>query len=63
MASVSIDNSEKRFDKIKVIHDISFGIADGDFVVLVGPSGRGKSTLLLGTENPSKLISRSKLPC
>ena len=39
MASVSIDNSEKRFDKIKVIHDISFGIADGEFVVLVGPAG------------------------
>ena len=55
MASVSIDNSEKRFDKIEVIHDISFGIADGDFVVLVGPSGRGKSTLLLW----SKILIRA----
>lgn len=37
MASVSLDNIEKRFGKIKGIHDISFGIADGEFVVLVGP--------------------------
>ena len=39
MASVSLDNIEKRFGKIKVIRDISFGIADGEFVVLVGPPG------------------------
>lgn len=39
MASVSLDNIEKRFGKIKVIQDISFGIADGEFVVLVGPAG------------------------
>ena len=46
MASVSFENIEKRFGKVKVIHDISFSIADGEFVVLVGPSGCGKSTLL-----------------
>jgi multiple sugar transport system ATP-binding protein len=39
MESVSFDNIEKRFGKIKVIQDISFGIADGEFIVLVGPPG------------------------
>jgi multiple sugar transport system ATP-binding protein len=30
----------------RVLEDISFAIADGEFVVLVGPSGCGKSTVL-----------------
>lgn len=29
-----------------VLKDISFGIADGDFVAIMGPSGSGKSTLM-----------------
>ena len=46
MASVSIGKIEKNFGKIKVIHGISFDIADGEFVVLAGPAGCGKSILL-----------------
>ncbi|TAG34734.1 MAG: sn-glycerol-3-phosphate ABC transporter ATP-binding protein UgpC [Polaromonas sp.] len=46
MASVSFNNIEKNFGKVKIIHGISFEITDGEFVVLVGPSGCGKSTLL-----------------
>ena len=46
MASVSFQNIEKAFGKVKIIHGISFDISDGEFVVLVGPSGCGKSTLL-----------------
>jgi NitT/TauT family transport system ATP-binding protein len=32
--------------RVTALREISFGIADGEFVVVVGPSGCGKSTLL-----------------
>jgi len=47
MATVTLKNIAKSYDgKVDVINDASFGISDGEFVVMVGPSGCGKSTLL-----------------
>lgn len=46
MANVTIDNVEKSYGNVKVMHGVSVDIEDGEFVVLVGPSGCGKSTLL-----------------
>jgi len=46
MAEVSIRDVTKSYGTTKVMHGVSFDVADGEFVALVGPSGCGKSTLL-----------------
>ncbi len=47
MAKVELKNIAKSYDgKVMTIEDVSFGIGDTEFVVLVGPSGCGKSTIL-----------------
>lgn len=46
MASVTIQNVEKTFGSLRVIHGVNIEVQDHEFVVLVGPSGCGKSTLL-----------------
>jgi sn-glycerol 3-phosphate transport system ATP-binding protein len=46
MASVSLRDVRKSFGDQEVIHGISMEIASGEFVVMVGPSGCGTSTLL-----------------
>ena len=46
MAEVSVSDLRKSYNVVKVIHGVSFDVADGEFVALVGPSGCGKSTLL-----------------
>ena len=42
--------------EVAALQDVTFGVADGEFVSIVGPSGCGKSTLLAliaGIEHPS----------
>ena len=39
MATVSIRNVRKRFGTTEVLHGVSVEIDDGEFVILVGPSG------------------------
>src|SRR3546814_15480768 len=46
MAPVAVCDVRKSFGATEVIHGVSIDIADGEFVVLVGPSRCGKSTLL-----------------
>lgn len=46
MSIVEIRNVRKSYGHLEVIHGVSIGIRDGEFVALVGPSGCGKSTLL-----------------
>ncbi len=58
---IKIENISKAYgtkkNPIQVIHDVSFTIMDGNFIVILGASGSGKSTLLnliSGLEKPDK---------
>jgi lactose/L-arabinose transport system ATP-binding protein len=46
MTGVRLQNVQKAFGAVKVIHDVSIDVPKGAFSVFVGPSGCGKSTLL-----------------
>jgi multiple sugar transport system ATP-binding protein len=55
MADVSLRNISKRFGTTEAVRDLSFTVNDGEFVVLLGPSGAGKTTtlrLITGLEQP-----------
>jgi NitT/TauT family transport system ATP-binding protein len=46
---VELDNVSKFYDqgrRLHALHEVSFGVGEGEFVSIVGPSGCGKSTLL-----------------
>ena len=55
MADIALRNVRKRFGDIEAIKDLSISIADGEFLVILGPSGAGNTTLLrlvAGLERP-----------
>jgi multiple sugar transport system ATP-binding protein len=55
MANVSLRHVSKRFGPINAVRDLSMAINDGEFIVLLGPSGAGKTTtlrLITGLEHP-----------
>jgi len=43
---IKFDHITKKYDGIYAVRDISFKIADREFLFVVGPSGAGKSTLV-----------------
>jgi ABC-type multidrug transport system ATPase subunit len=55
MASISLQGITKRFGGVTAVDDMRLDIADGEFFVLLGPSGAGKTTtlrLIAGLETP-----------
>ncbi len=38
MASIEVRGVDKAFGPTRVLHDVNLEVADGEFVVLVGPS-------------------------
>ena len=46
MATITYEHVTKRFDETIAVNDLSIDVADGEFLVLVWPSGCGKTTAL-----------------
>ena len=46
MAVLKVENISKKFGKNVIFHDVTFSVEKGDLIVIIGPSGTGKSTLL-----------------
>jgi multiple sugar transport system ATP-binding protein len=55
MADIVLAGLTKRFGDLTAVAELSFAIADGEFMVLLGPTGAGKTTtlrLVAGLERP-----------
>lgn len=46
MATVSLNGLSKSYGKTQAVRDLAVDIADGEFFVILGPSGAGKTTTL-----------------
>ncbi len=56
MAHIRLDRVTKKFGGNVALHDLTLEIADGEFFVLLGPTGAGKTTtlrLIAGLEKPT----------
>lgn len=64
---IEIKNLSYRYKEALVLENISFEIAKGDILIIIGPNGSGKTTLLkniIGLEKPSqgKVLINGKAP-
>ena len=57
MAEVALVDVSKSYGTVDAVSGLSLAIADGEFVVLLGPTGAGKTTtlrLIAGLERPDR---------
>src|SRR5690625_4968495 len=43
---LSVENLEKNFKDVNVLHNISFDVRQGEIMAILGPNGAGKSTTI-----------------
>ena len=57
MSDVELRLVSKRFGDVEAVRDLSFAVRSGEFMVLLGPTGAGKTTtlrLIAGLERPDR---------
>jgi len=57
VADIALHHVAKRFGEVEAVKDLSLTIAEGEFLVILGPSGAGKTTtlrLVAGLERPDR---------
>lgn len=57
MSEVGLQRVSKRFGETRAVSELELTVADGEFVVLLGPTGAGKTTtlrLVAGLESPDE---------
>ena len=55
MAELALRGLVKRFGEVSAVRELNLEVASGEFIVLLGPSGAGKTTtlrLVAGLETP-----------
>ena len=45
---LTVSNLSVSYGRVAAVHDVSFTVAEGDCVALVGPNGNGKSSIVMG---------------
>src|SRR5437763_11511491 len=53
--AASVRGISKRFKKARVLEDVSFDVAEGESLVLLGASGSGKTTILRNCAQRSRI--------
>lgn len=46
MTIIELKNVNYQVEKRTILNNLSFGMKNGDFLTLIGPSGTGKNTIL-----------------
>ncbi len=47
-SALAISNLAVAYGRVAAVHDVSFKVAEGDCVALIGPNGNGKSSIVMG---------------
>ena len=58
---LELQNLSFSYGTQEILHDLSFSVAEGEFVSLLGPSGCGKSTLLRTLDRMNDLVEGCRI--